>query len=546
MSKLTAFLKGNPLAVVSGVMVIVFGVMVFLALGIAGEREALKKELDGSSRTVKGLSASVQMPPLVRGEDPEQRRVVVNAKLVEQADRWDKMRAEGTDAIADHVIAFNQGRHVPMLGNLFDKAKKGLSESARSKFDKRQQGLARNASVKYKSAMDAFLSIRLRSDLPPSETYIYEALAETRSDFKEELDLSEAELLSKAPLSKDDEAKCRTKQKQRWHTVLSDRASKILVYANPEMPELQSRQANVLGEVKKPKNRNYDNAFYPFQFDTSSQSGRKVEMDRIWEWQEQLWIIDDFVRAIELTNIGADGGAVESVREGAIKKLVRVHVGRGYVGVDNNNGLISEVGNSADAGRNVDPLPVADLWAAKNTAGTGFDGIQTPAGGGRGGAGIQPMMPGMGGGGYLGMPGFGPGGGFGGGAPRGGAVEVAEETSVGGVPIDFKISHTGRKSNSVYRVKHTVCTVVIEASKVPVFIDQLAKVNFNTVIGLHMSKVDLYDELLKGYVFEDKPVVELTLVIESLWLNEWVDKLMPEKVLKKYNEALSAGKEGAE
>ena len=64
----------------------------------------------------------------------------------------------------------------------------------------------------------------------------------------------------------------------------------------------------------------------------------------------------------------------------------------------------------------------------------------------------------------------------------------------------------------------------------PVFFEQLRQTNFMTVIDMQYTDVDEYNALASGYVYGQDDVVELQLVIETLWFRSWTTELMPQMV----------------
>ncbi len=532
MNKFSVIIKGNPLAISSSVIVLLFGASLYMALDARTEREALAKQLDKPRHIVRRLRGEVMLPPLAAGESPEAVSVVVNQHLVLAGKAWKAERIAGSGRISKNVIRFNRGDHKPMLSGLFDKIdlESRMSADQKERFRSDKETTARSARFSYIASMKRFLEVDLRGGLPPSVDRIYKELSDARTEFisNKQRELTDGEI-DNSPLNEVDEKECREAQRKVWHTALVKRAEALYIYANTKLPEALTRSRSAIAAQSlntEVDDRNTQNTPYPFEFDLQSKSGEKIGMDRIWQWQEQLWIIEDIIRAIRLTNEAVTASASSTVRENPIKKLVQVRIGRGYVGLGNNTGLGSEI----TLVKNVkDQMSDVQLWVPRNPSLTGFGGGSLAGQGGLGGTFQQPRN-------FDVSSSFNDSGLINRGRNKRSDTVVGSDVKGA---LDYHLAHTGRKSNKTYRVKHTICTIVIEARQVPVFIDKLAKVNFNTVIAMHMGHVDLYEQLVEGYVYGSKPLVELTVVIESLWLNEWVDQYMPKVVLDKYNAELN-------
>ena len=81
---------------------------------------------------------------------------------------------------------------------------------------------------------------------------------------------------------------------------------------------------------------------------------------------------------------------------------------------------------------------------------------------------------------------------------------------------DFSISHTGRRSNALYDVRHVRVILIMDARSIHRFIQTLADVNFMTVLQLSVYDVDEYEALLEGFpidgvkvrVLKETPVLD--------------------------------------
>jgi len=51
-----------------------------------------------------------------------------------------------------------------------------------------------------------------------------------------------------------------------------------------------------------------------------------------------------------------------------------------------------------------------------------------------------------------------------------------------------------------------------------------------TVIGMSCNDIDEYNALASGYVYGTGDVVEVEMIIETLWYRDWTTRLMPQIV----------------
>ena len=102
----------------------------------------------------------------------------------------------------------------------------------------------------------------------------------------------------------------------------------------------------------------------------------------------------------------------------------------------------------------------------------------------------------------------------------------------GDTPLDedFSVSHTGRRSNAIYDVRHVSVTLRIDSQRLTEFFEALSKVNFMTVLRVNMTDVDEYEALAEGFVYGNADVVELEVLIETIWLRDWTSQYMPNRI----------------
>ncbi|MCS7032964.1 MAG: hypothetical protein NZ561_03100 [Phycisphaerae bacterium] len=96
---------------------------------------------------------------------------------------------------------------------------------------------------------------------------------------------------------------------------------------------------------------------------------------------------------------------------------------------------------------------------------------------------------------------------------------------------NFRISPTGRTSNGVYDVIHLEATMIVEAEKLPLVLSQLGRGRMLCVT--QVRSVEPRDPAVfanMGYYFGDKPIVEVQLQLESLFLRDWTVQYMPDTI----------------
>jgi hypothetical protein len=130
-----------------------------------------------------------------------------------------------------------------------------------------------------------------------------------------------------------------------------------------------------------------------------------------------------------------------------------------------------------------------------------------------------------------------PGSALGGGAPAEGAVDPAAAATgpppidpKNAVPYDFVRSFTGRQTNSLYDVRKFRVTLVVATAGLPDILNAIAKENFMTVVNISMQPADAFADAAEGYIYGPDPVSMVNIDVESVWLREWMGKLMPKEM----------------
>jgi len=98
------------------------------------------------------------------------------------------------------------------------------------------------------------------------------------------------------------------------------------------------------------------------------------------------------------------------------------------------------------------------------------------------------------------------------------------------LPDNFAVAPSGRRSNAIYDVVHTRVVVHADYQRLSELFNSLARVNLMTVLRVEVTQLDEYEMLQEGYVYGSGDVVEAELIIESIWLRDWIEPLMPPRV----------------
>lgn len=95
------------------------------------------------------------------------------------------------------------------------------------------------------------------------------------------------------------------------------------------------------------------------------------------------------------------------------------------------------------------------------------------------------------------------------------------------VNYDFGRTFTGRQTNSLYDVRTCRVELVVATRMLPEVLNAIARENFMTVTNLQLSPANAFADAAEGYLYGPEPVSRVSLTIESVWLREWIGKLMP-------------------
>ena len=231
---------------------------------------------------------------------------------------------------------------------------------------------------------------------------------------------------------------------------------------------------------------------FPFDVDDWSEpdeSGgdNKVEIKDVWLGQVGFWMQQDIVEAIARVNRVDDPQA--NVLNNPIKRLKQLSVIDGYTGIDNNGALNDkQLGN-----RSMMAMGMGGMMGMR------FPGMR---GRGRGAAAATEK-------------------------PKAPSAKMQEARKL---KEDFEVSHTGRRCNDNYDVRQINVVIIVDSRRVSEFLDVLHEVNFMTVLSVKLKDVDEYEALAEGYFYGYEDVVEAEVLVETVWMRDWTEPLMPNSV----------------
>lgn len=209
----------------------------------------------------------------------------------------------------------------------------------------------------------------------------------------------------------------------------------------------------------------------------------------LFEWQWRFWIVSDIMRAVADAAAAANPDSADpSVLRNPVKRILSISIDTpSFVAPRGSQGSGSGVGGSGFGGMGMGSSSDAGI--------PGADGAPPPAP-------ADPNAP-------LGLP----------------QVDVATEA-----PRDFSKSLTGWQPNSVYDVRRAVVSAIVDTANLPVFFDALAKRNFITITDVSVEPAYPFEDARLGFIYGKAPVSRVRIVIESVWLREWMAPLMPRDV----------------
>lgn len=475
MKNVIAWMKTNPISVVAFALMIVslaaIGYFMFAAnpaLQARAEAPANQKISD-----IKRLMRQpVDVPPTNADDPPESRSVTINAAVVEVLGGiYTDLNRESENIFAA-ALAINQAGHAPIMPGLFPDTPNDMKFRARTVYGQLLSALVGTRAWADEVAQNTGVAMPYLNARPPLEREYLQSLLDQQMDAMTKGDAL-AGTISEA-------RRMQQKQEQQRELIneLLLHAQTINIYADPELENMLN-----------------PNPAFPLQIASLGSSPESPTPSQLWEAQLELWILQDIVQAIALANDVAnqrphtdiDGNPVDSnVLNAPVKRLLRAEVLPGYVGLHNVGGVQSIAGTTSGAR-------------------AGSSAVRSRGGGGAAVAGV---------GGGAGYP-----------PPAGGMTDQPRETKLS---ENFAFGPSGRSSNSLYDIRHARVLVHADYQRLPELLNAIAQVNLMTVLNLKVTALDEYALLNDLYMYGQGDVVEVEMIVESLWLREWTAKLMPE------------------
>ncbi len=437
MRYLIAWIRTNPVTVASIAVVIVsLGFFAFLLTQRNSFRDELGQRTGQVSQIDRFISADVEIPP----ERPDAasdriQNVTITSGALEQLESLYERMNEEYRQVLDYVTDFNRGDRRLFMDGILPSPSQTQRIDAREAYQQALQQLLARPSPEA-------VGPRLNAGGPPPVAELQEQLRAFDRDFEE----------------------------SRGGRLTAEEQEEMERERGLVLRQLLQRRAQELGIYAATDRRSSE---YPFRVPEWTLSGTP-EPRQIWEGQLELWIIQDILDAIVDANGIDDGG---NLLDGPVKRLIRLEVLPGYVGLHTRGGVVSDDRGGRTAGGR----------GGRTTARRGATTYTEPFGG------------------QTGSP----------------NERVSD---------NFHVGPTGRVSNALYDVRHARLQVVVSSQRLPELFRSLARTNFMTVLDVKLENVDEYDALRDGFVYGADSVVEANILIETIWLREWTEDLMPEIV----------------
>ena len=323
MRPLLAWARANPIIVLCIAAVpICVAAIIYTAMtgsGLVSEKQKVAnrwiKKLESLQRT------SVQVPT----DDPNEPMKQVSLTITDGAIKQLRRVRDGMDGeylrILNYVIQRNRDglsfAHVPMLEGLFPgnnlaETEAGLPFAA--------QRIYKRTLYEFTLANDAQATgPHLNAGGPLAVDLIAEELERVAEDFRAgfggQVD---------ADVAQENRKLLHGQQSERLVNLLNERARLIHIYADVPQPDEQNRGEFIFSEQT------------PFHLGEWAVNSNKPTLEQLWEGQVDLWIQQDIVEAIALSNAGSN-----NVLDAPIKRLIKIDISPGYVGMGSDGGVVN-------------------------------------------------------------------------------------------------------------------------------------------------------------------------------------------------------------
>jgi len=467
MKNVVAWIKTNPISVASFAIMVVSLAAIGYFMFVANPALQANAEDTASKKLteIKRFTRQpVDVPPANADDPPESRSVVINPAVIEVLGGIYSDLNRESEDIFAAALSVNEAGRLPMMPGLFPDTPNEMKFRAQTVYGQLLSSLVGTEAWAQEVAQNTGVAMPYLNARPPLERDYIQSLLNQEMDAMMRGDSLAGEI-SEARLEQQ-----KNEQQRLLINELLQHAQKINIYADPELRSMLEA-----------------NPAFPLQIASLGSSPQSPTASQLWEGQFELWILQDLVRAIALANdvrnerehFNVDGEPVpSSVLNAPVKRLLRAEVLPGYVGLHDVGGVQSIAGSST---------------------GTRFSSAGSTASGVGGAAGYPP--------------------------PAGGMTDQPRETKLS---ENFVYGPTGRSSNSLYDVRHARLVVHVDYQRLPELLNAIAQVNLMTVLNMKITSLDEYELLKEFYMYGQGDVVEVEMIIETLWLREWTSKLMPQ------------------
>ena len=464
MKTIIAWIKSNPISVASLVVMLLSAAVIAYFLFVANpalRERAAEQPTKDLSEIKRFTGQSVEVPPKNADDPPESHRgVTINDQFIEVISTiYGDLNRESNDIFAK-ALEINQPGHQPLLPGLFPETPTNRRFPAQTVYVEAINGLTGDAQ------RAALVAERTSLQIP----YLNAGMPMAREQLQMQLDEATDAMrrVTTGMMTEDMVDQQQQEQRRELMNTLLNHAKGIHIYARPDLGNPQSPWPD-----------------FPLQLAQLGASSTSPSPSALWEGQLQLWILQDLVEAIMITNdvqnqrdhgTDAAGNPIRSsVLNAPIKRLIRAEVLPGYVGLHTLGGTNAVTGNVGGG--------------APPAAGAGAAGFPPPAGG-----------------------------------------RMTDQSRDEPVGDNYVFAPTGRASNHLYDVRHARLLLHADVQRLPEFFNVLSQVNLMTVLNMRIKELDEYELLAEQYMYGQGDVVEVELIIETLWLRDWTAPLMPEPV----------------
>lgn len=442
-SNLAAWARSNPITVASVVVTVAaIGVIVYTILAAGGLRSEIEDRDNKFSTTRQLMSQTIEVP----SEDPDGepqylRNMAISQQVIERMRGiYDRMRQE-LEKVFERAENINRPDREMLVAGLFPDADRTADLPITARFAYRQQ-VPRILQEPEGQGGGA----RLDAGEPPTAQSVERQIAEDVREFIRQYQGQQTG--EDVSLTSNQRSQLEQEIRDRTMQMIRDRAESIHLYAETD-PDAEA---------------------FPFVMRSSlvnpAPGAGSPSPALLWEAQLELWIMRDIARAIarvnEVDNPQAD------VTSAPVKRLLRVEVLPGYVGIHTKGGL-------------------AEGFEGRSGRTTGEGGALYP----------YPAHP---------------------------TLDNPDQL----LDAAFHYTPTGRVSNALYDVRHAQLRAVVDVRQLPELLDAISHANFMTVLRVEVADVNEFEALRDRYFYGTGDCVEVTLLIESIWLRSWTEPLMPE------------------